>query len=191
MLWIVAGSGPSLTEVVQSNVIAVNDAYRLCPNASVLYAADVSWWQAREGCPDFKGEKWTCTSSSQEYGIRQGLAKRFGIKIVTGRKGHGFSLDRNTVHYGGNSGFQAVNLALHRGANPIVLVGFDMRGEHFFGKHEHPLRQTRRHAFEGWCKNFQRAAEKLPKHIRIINATPNSALTCFPSMTFEEALSAN
>jgi hypothetical protein len=191
MLWIVAGSGPSLESVCSDNVIAVNDAYRLCPNARILYAADVAWWEKHEGCPAFKGEKWTCTSSSQEYGIRQGLAKRFGIKIIAGRKGHGFSLDPSYVHYGGNGGFQAVNLALHRGANPVVLVGFDMRGEHFFGKHEQPLRQTRPHAFDGWCKQFAKAAEMLPKNIRIFNATPDSALTCFPMMTLEEALRAH
>lgn len=195
MLWVIAGSGPSLDETVRDacggfRVLAVNDAYRVIPDAVALYAADVAWWQLNEGCQDFRGEKWTCSSGSIEAGLRKGLAKRFGIKIIAGRRGHGFSSDPNVIHYGGNSGFQAVNLALHWGANPVVLVGFDMRGRHFFGNHERPLRQTGQHAFDGWCRRFKRAADTLPKDIRIINATPNSALTCFPTMTLEEALSA-
>lgn len=187
-LWIVAGSGPSLVENNWFNTIAVNDAYKLCPNARALYAADVAWWQLNKGCPDFKGNKYTCTSTSEEFGIRRGLSKQYGIHIVNGRKGRGFSLVPNTIHYGGNSGFQAVNLAIHFGANPIVLVGFDMHGSHFFGKHSLPLRQTRQHAMDGWVKNFERAARMMPKHLNIINATPNSALRCFPMMELEDAL---
>jgi hypothetical protein len=41
-----------------------------------------------------------------------------------------------------------------------------------------------------WIRNFERAAKLLPEGIRIINATPDSALTCFPTMPLEEALDA-
>lgn len=208
MLWIVAGSGPSLTESAgalarltsqgQNNagsipaarsILAVNDAYRLFPEADALYAADVEWWQKHKGCPGFKGQRWTCTSSSSEYGIRMGLCKQYDIKIIKGSKGKSFSTDPNRVTYGGNSGFQAVNLAMLWGGNPIILIGFDMKGAgtHFFGRHE-GLRNTKAHALEGWCRIFEVAAYKLPKNINIINATPDSALTCFPKMTIEEAL---
>jgi len=45
-------TGPSLTEEdcdrarqARATVIAVNDAYRLCPNADYLYACDQAWWK--------------------------------------------------------------------------------------------------------------------------------------------------
>ncbi len=73
------------------------------------------------------------------------------------------------------------------GGNPIILIGFDMRGTHFFGEHERPLKQMRK-SFDGWIKQFRDAADMLPPGLRIINATPKSALDCFERMTLAEAL---
>lgn len=209
MIWIVAGTGPSLTESAGAlarlssqgqgyagsipaarSILAVNDAYKLLPDADALYAADVDWWMLHEGCPGFAGQRWTCTSSSQEYGIRKGLCKKYAIKMIRGSRGKTFSKDPLQITYGGNSGFQAVNLALHWSeGDPVILIGFDMRPGHFFGKHPQQLRETKPHGFEGWCRRFEKAAMALPKGA-IINATPGSALTCFPVMTIEDALNA-
>jgi hypothetical protein len=188
---IVAAPGPSLNSDAAAAccgtpAIVVNDAYQLLPWADVLYGCDEEWWNVRK--PEFAGEKW----SSHNYGPRpkndkRRAAKRFGLRIVEGRQAKGFALDPQYIHYGHNSGFQAVNLAIHWGGNPIILIGFDMRGTHFFGEYERPLRQMRK-SFEGWIKNFREAAETLPPGLRIINATPKSALDCFEMMTLERAL---
>ena len=45
-------------------------------------------------------------------------------------------------------------------------------------------------AYGRFMRNFAKAAELLPRGIRIINATPDSAMTCFPMMSLEEALHA-
>lgn len=118
------------------------------------------------------------------------------MNLIAGCDGDGFSLDSSLIHYGGNSGFQAVNMALHfldfvaRPAR-IVLVGFDMRmvegRRHFFGDHPAPLRQTSG-GYRRWPEEFHRAAAALPKSIEIVNCTPGSAITCFPQMPLEEAL---
>src|SRR5688572_2955592 len=70
------GGGPSLTvedvEVVkqaamtdQVKVVAVNDAYRLAPWADVLYGFDWQWWEHHNGCPEFRGLKYTCGTATQ------------------------------------------------------------------------------------------------------------------------------
>lgn len=190
---IVAASGPSLTLDVANTcaasgwpVIVVNDAYRLLPWADVLYACDAKWWDAHHGAPIFRGEKWSSHSMAREGDLendKRQAADAYGLHVVRGRNRPGFSRDPDAIHYGGNSGFQAINLAILFGAVRIVLVGFDMRGhEHFFGKHPKPLNQldASTRGFERYVPHFIEAAHTLPEHIRILNCTPVSALTCFP-----------
>lgn len=191
---VVAASGPSLTPNVAAlcrgeRVIAVNDAYKLLPFADVLYACDSAWYEHHKGCRDFAGERWTSHSLSPKNDKRQ-LAERYGLRVIAGEDRPGFSADPAKVHYGNNSGYQAVNLAILFGADPIILVGFDMRAidgkRHFFGNHEAPLRDG--HSFTTWVNNFERAAKMLSGGPRIINATPGSALKCFPMVGLDEAL---
>lgn len=190
---IVAASGPSLTEEVAAlcrgeRVIAVNDAYRLLPWADVTYACDKAWWGIHR-LNVLAGEKWTSHGLSPKNDKRD-VADQWGLRVIAGEDRPGFSVDPARIHYASNSGFQAVNLAILFGADPIVLVGFDMRHvdgkSHFFGNHKAPLRD---HAqFGVWRSKFAKAAEKLGGSPKIINCTPQSALTCFPSMPLAEAL---
>jgi hypothetical protein len=190
---IVAATGPSLSVEVAEHVedsgkrvIAVNDAYRLLPHADVLYACDAKWWEVHKGCPDFAGERW----SSHEAGGSNDktiAARDYGLHLVPGRSGDAFRTD-GMVAYGGNSGFQAVNLAILFGAVRIVLVGFDMREtggkRHFFGDHPRPLRNGG--CFRRWAERFATAARQLPSGVEIVNATLNSGITCFPFVRLED-----
>lgn len=191
---IVAAPGPSLTPEVadmccSERVMAVNDAYRLLPWAEVLYGCDAGWWDARQPL-EFAGERWTSHSLSPKNDKTM-VADRLGLRVIEGRDAAGFSRDPARIHYANNSGFQAVNLALLWGADPVILVGFDMRAinnrTHFFGNHKAPLRDGGQ--YSKWAANFAKAAEMLwqPRQI-VINATPESALTCFPMMPLAEAL---
>lgn len=195
-----AATGPSLT-VEAANacaasgwpIVAVNDAYRLLPGAAVLYACDAAWWDVHGGCPGFRGEKWSSHSAGlmAPQNDKAACQARYGLSLVAGADGPGFSLDPDRIHYGSNSGFQAINLAILFGARTIVLVGFDMRGRtHFFGRHPLPLNQMdeSRPGFERYIRYFVEAATTLPPHVRILNATPGSALTCFPMVTLDDAL---
>lgn len=199
-LWIVAAPGPSLTPEVaalcRGNVLAVNDAYRRLPDATAMYAADREFWNVRKGCPDFRGDKWTVRIREirnkrgrkvyPEYQNAE-VISRYGLNVIEARPlREGFCFDPGFIHLGKNSGFQAVNLAIEFGGNPIIMVGFDMHGTHFFGPHVYPLRQ--RGNFQYWIPEFEKAAKALPPGLRIINATLGSALTCFPIMTLQEAL---
>jgi hypothetical protein len=194
---IVAASGPSLTKEVAAacegqKAVVVNDAYRLMSLASVLYACDGEWWKAHGGCPDFPGERWSShtVGGNGRHNNKLSAADAYRLNLVEGRDGEGFSLDPEFIHYGSNSGFQAVNLAILFGATRIILVGFDMRvvdgKRHFFGDHAAPLRNTP--DYKPFIQAFERAAKKLPKHIQIINCTPQSALTCFPMKDLDAAV---
>lgn len=196
---IVAAPGPSLSEEIAQAckgfpVVAVNDAWRRIPSAKVLYACDASWWDHHKGCLEFAGEKWSSHGNAM-HNNKHDVARRFGLNLVAGKDEEGFSLDPALIHYGDNSGFQAVNVAMHLLGRPrcgrIVLVGFDMRmvdgRRHFFGEHPPCLRQTQ-DGYQKWPNKFARAAEMLPFGIEIINCTPGSALTCFKTMDLRDAL---
>ena len=192
---VVAATGPSLTEAVAQRcqglrVLAVNDAYRLMPFAEVLYCCDAEWWHLHQGCPGFLGEKWSSHSVRPlPENDKATTAEKYGLRLVAGRDGEGFSMDPGVIHYGSTSGFQAINLALLMGAKRVLLVGFDMHsrnGRHFFGDHPAPLVNALR--YEGTVPEFRRAAESLPPGIEIINCTPGSALDCFPMVSLEDAL---
>jgi hypothetical protein len=142
---IVAAPGPSLTVEVAERcrghrTIVVQDAWRLLPWAEALYGCDLTWWEHHNGVPDFAGEKWS-THDDGTNDKRDAEAK-YGVKLIAGKAAESFSTDPAVLHYGSNSGFQAVNLAIVWGAARIVLVGFDMRvvggKRHFFGDHPNP-----------------------------------------------------
>jgi len=195
---IVAGSGPSLTaEVARAvrmarwldrwRVLAVNDAYKVLPFADAMYACDWPWWRKHDGAKDFKGQRYTSHSLDPSLADdKSAVAHEFpDIKMLPARNGAGFG--RDVIHYGigGSSGFQAVNLAINFGASRIVLVGFDYRHigakSHFFGDHE-GLRQATDEHYRDLARAFG------PAPVPIVNATPGSAIGCYPAMVLSEAL---
>jgi len=195
-LAIVAAPGPSLTVEVADRcrgrrIIAVQDAYRLLPFADVLYGCDARWWDVHHGCPTFPGERWTCHGDAT-HNDKRATSIRHGLRVVQGKSADGFSLDPECIHYGSNSGFQGINLAILFGATRIVLVGFDMRmrggKRHFFG--DHPAGLHNISDYQQFVPIFERAARSMPKHIDIVNATPGTALRCFTMESLEHALPA-
>ena len=105
-----------------------------------------------------------------------------------------FSMSDGLGH-GNNSGYAALNLAVCLGANPIYLLGFDMKhsenedGSKKTHYHDgHPKEQQTREV-ESYPQYFERIAPiLLKKRVRVINLNPDSALSCFPKQTAEEVL---
>jgi len=94
------------------------------------------------------------------------------------------------VHSGGNSGYQAANLALHAGARRIILVGYDMRRgpgnlAHWHGDHPPHMNNAPPDALARFAAAFDSVPETLPAGVEIINATPGSAVTAFPFASLE------
>lgn len=177
--WFIIASGPSLTvEDVNSlkgqRVICINDNYRLAPWADVLYACDGHWWDwhhDREELKAFKGRKITQDEAA---------ANRYGLEYIKSVDAPGLSRDPAYIHQGSNSGIQAINLAYHLGARRVVLLGYDMQATgdkaHWFGDHPTGFRSK----WDRWIPLYQRVADDAKlMGLEIINATRETALTCF------------
>jgi hypothetical protein len=184
---IIAG-GPSVTETaakccVGYPTIAVNDAYRLAPWADVLYACDDRWWDHHIGKlrGRFAGQLWTQARTS---------AERYGLNWICGESKDGLCKQPHRIHFGQNSGYQAINLAYHWEAKRLVLLGFDCKQTdktHWFGAHPKGLEQ--KHPYQSWIRNFARLAADLKREgIEVINCSMDSALTCWPKVSVEVAL---
>jgi len=192
---IVAASGPSLTaDVVRRcqlalwwRILVVSDAHKPMPWADAMYSCDWSWWRAHDGAKAFKGARHTSHSLDASLADdKSAVAHEFpAVNLTPARNGAGFG--RDVIHYGipGSSGFQAVNLAMNFGASRIVLVGFDYRfvggKSHFFGDH-----QGLRQATDDHYRDLARAFGPAP--VPIVNATPGSSITCYPTAKLEDVL---
>lgn len=200
---VVAATGPSLTAEVAARVrkarwpaekcrvIAVNDAYRLLPYADILYACDEKWWRVHieDVKRTFHGERWTTHEGRKgDTNWKGDCPEDWQLNLVAGGHADEFSTDPKRIHYGSNSGFQAVNLAILKGATRVILVGFDMRivggRRHFFGDHPAPLHN--RDEFGCFIRPFEIASRKCK--VPVVNATPGSALKCWPRVDLEDAL---
>jgi len=151
----------------------------------MLYAADGAYWKADAGARAFPGLKVTQDARGAaamglccikvEARMRVMLFDRFG-----------------EIGAGGNSGFQAVNLAAQAGASRIVLVGFDLslaRGVHWHGKHGGGLNNPSALNMARWRADLDAAAPMLSAlGVEVLNASPHSSLTAFEKRPLEDCL---
>jgi hypothetical protein len=181
------GGGPSLTredvELLcgQVSVIAINDAYKLAPWADALYACDAKWWDWHQGVPSFPGPK---------YSIEQAVPVTWpGVTSLKNTGVYGLETEPGGIRTGFNSGYQALNLAVHLGAKRILLLGFDLSADgdrtHWFG--DHPDRDPSPYA------EMRFAFESLRPHLEtlgvsVLNCSRRTALTTFPCAVLEDAL---
>ena len=151
----------------------INTSYRLAPWADILYACDMEWWD--KYVDDVK-EKFQGEMCSQD--VRAG---KHGVTHTPGKRASG--LGKRELHFGGNSGYQAVNLAFLRGAKRIVLLGYDMQQQvggpsHWHG--DHPAGLSKHSPLADWVRQFRALASDLKREgITVINASRETALECF------------
>lgn len=178
----ILGGGPSLSNIDIEKlrgrrVIAVNNAYQLGDFIDVLFYGDCRWYGLhKKQLLDFAGLKVTvCPQHINQPGIK--VVKRRN-NIV------GLSRDNYLLAWNLSSGACAINLAVHFGVRKIVLLGFDMHKVD--GKknwHEdHPGSNNPKHDPYGrFLKRFPAIANALTRfNVECVNATPGSALECFP-----------
>jgi hypothetical protein len=189
----VIASGPSLVrddaEMVRAaglEAVAVKAAWHMAPWAGFLYAADRVWLDLEQGVPDFVGRKVTQDRAA---------AERWGLDWLPAAHQREMSLDPGRLSLGplaSNSGYQAVNLTLLLGADPILLLGFDMQvsaGTHYYGDNPAPQQNPTEDLCRQWCAGFRAAAPQLRRLGRtVLNCTRTSALDCFPRVDLREAL---
>jgi hypothetical protein len=188
--------GPSLTAADVARVrgrgliIAVNDAWRLAPWADVLYASDHPWWRRYRGVPGFTGEKHTIGAHRLSS---QGLPgpDYAALRVWQNRGTLGLERSPGALRTGGNSGYAALNLAVQLGARHIVLLGYNMgpvNGRtHFFG--DHPSGLNNRSPYAAFVRAYDSLVAPLQAAgVTVVNATPDTKLTCFTRVTLDAAL---
>jgi len=179
----ILASGPSMSSMVAESVrdlpcIAVNNTFRLAPWAGVIYAHDAQWWEH----PSNK-------DAHKAPGLKIGCEPTPGVFTLRNTGWEGFDPDPSCIRVAGNSGYQAVHLAMHASASRILLLGFDMKGGHWHGPHPYSLSNPIDAFFTRWVQRFATlvpAARQMG--VEIINCTPGSAIECFPRMTVEECI---
>ena len=96
-------------------VFGINNTY-LDFDLDVWIACDPHWHDEYSPIPgDFDKWHWD-----------QSICERYDYKYIEGRWGDGISTDKNYIHYGHSSGYQALGLAAHYGHEEIYLAGYDM-----------------------------------------------------------------
>lgn len=192
----IMASGPSLTaeqaEIVRGwredgddrRVIVINTTFRLAPWADMLYACDDEWWdfyipEVRES---FRGELWTQDRPT---------AALHHINWVKSERSMGLGRKPGIINQGGNSGFQAMNVAWQAGAARMILLGFDMQAtggkSHWHGNHPPGIHCPE--AYPAWIAAMRQiSADLYLEGVPVVNCSVQTALTCFPRESLEAAL---
>jgi nicotinamide mononucleotide adenylyltransferase len=160
------------------HVIAVNDAVYPAWFSDWLHACDRKWWDWHiQRVQHFTGFKTTLDETVPQEWVN-------GRLLYDGQEG--FDERRDHVRTGANGGYQAIHIAMHAGAKRILLLGFDMQGQRFFG--DHPDHVNCEHALY-MVPHFDTIIPSAKERgIEIINCTPGSALTCFRLSDIESEL---
>lgn len=125
----IIGGGSSLKKYLpdhsilhNKDVIALNNAYKLFPNAILTHFADKVWWTwgHNETLPKtFKGPVTTCSTNNIFLWDK--------TPVVCFWQGqHKYLSEKHDTINGNNAGHQGINLAVHIGYENIILLGFDM-----------------------------------------------------------------
>lgn len=189
----ILGGGESLKEFDaeilrgEGRVVAIKEAgLTLCPWADVLYWADKHWCDGNNrlepNAPRFH-------LHTGKYKITRAPADKAGhhdVKVVRFNPKLDFSTDPAQLA-GVDSGSNAINLAALFGAKRIILLGFDMHGDNWDGRardaHKDGSYKTR------FMPSIARMAVPLQKMgVEVLNATPKTALGCFPLVKLEDVL---
>lgn len=168
-------------------VLAIKQNVDLAPFAEAVYGCDYPWWRSVEGLPKFRGLKLAYEPRAcDQYGCqRVEIPNKLGDKLLFEKTG--------VVAAGGNSGFQALNLAAQFGATKILLVGIDLHGRcgaHWYGRNVAPgMSNPSDDNYRRWLRAFEAAAPDLAaRGIEVVNTSPLSDLKAYPQRTIDQAL---
>jgi hypothetical protein len=184
--FIVAG-GPSvlacnLDRLRGRKVIAVNSSYERVPFADYLLFSDNRWWREhRERAAAFAGQ---IVSLSE-------LADWPRLRKLSRRKPPGLSSDPRSLTMRRTSLAAAINLAVLLGATTIVLLGADGKDgadgrTHHHEPHPWPQKPD---CWVEQTKDLATLVEPLRElNVAVLNASPDSAWTFWPRVSFDQAI---
>jgi hypothetical protein len=189
--------GPSLTsedvdlvrqahDAGRVRVIAINAAVRFAPWADVRYAHHAADWcrpEDKAALSQFRGLRYACEARAAQYGVT--------VLRMSGPSGLE-TQDRAAIRHGKNSGYQAMNVAVHLGARRVILLGYDLKRSaenrlHFYACNG----LAGANDFKTWQNHYATLPGPLnAAGVAVVNATRDSALEVFPRATLEAALAA-
>lgn len=207
---IIVGGGPSLKEFDWNllrgwRTIGINRVYER-HDPTIIFSMDTRFlrWidenkygtEAKEKFIRSKAYKvWLCTYNCK-------LSAEIYIVKVWENYSRGFRVFTNSMHkgigHGNNSGYGALNLAFCLGANPIYLLGYDMRyvktdpndvmkyESHWHEGHPQPHKPNTVEGFRQYYTIVQAITKEAG--VEVINLCPSSALTVFKKIRYEEVL---
>lgn len=183
-------SGPSVNDADiaalqdRIHVIAIKENVVKAPWADIVYGCDLGWWNEKKGLPAYKGIK--ISQALSQFKDMKKIEVKNQDRILTDEPG--------VLGSGGNSGFQALNLAIQFGATGILLIGYDMNsrgGLHWYGRNtSYYMSNPDENNFRRWRAAYNAVALDLERNgIQVINSSKTSDLNCFEHKTIEDALS--
>lgn len=190
---VIAAPGPSLcteqTDMIQESnlfTIAIGDVGRvLLTKADIHYHCDKKWWEYYNGCPE---------SNAAFKAALEPTIHEFIYQTPATRIEPGLELNYPYLVTGNNSGYQAINLAVHFKPKTIILVGYDMQdreqGVHnIIGDHPKAIkRPTDFPKFRDSIGTLVKPLEDLG--IKVYNCTIDTALNCFQKRDLKDVLRA-
>lgn len=197
---LVLATGPTLKQFEvdlfrdKCYVIAVNNAYKVCPWADEFYACDFEWWVYHGmNLMYLPGKKTTCR---WDYNAPLNVMAR-EVKAVCDGGGmfirRGWSMEKGWIYTGHNSGFQALQLAAQVKPPAIYLAGFDMGvtnrvpDDHFDGQHPAPLAVGSN--YEDFIGDFETVIDEIRDSATVRLVTSPSGLShLFDTVSVEDAL---
>lgn len=171
--------------------IAINYAYRKCPNADIAFSGDKRFMiEHIDAFQRYYKGKYVVTSWG---GATYETKKEPRLIITPASVDRYFSTESNVLGGHFNSGIQAINMAYLAGARNLVLLGYDCtkingRGHYHNGyKEETPEGSYARYAdeFDALGAFLVDAAPDL----KIYNASPVSEITAFQKVKLNDDLS--
>lgn len=196
------GGGNSLRgfdfEVLRGQkVIAVNAAFRFIPFADILFFMDYQGFYHKVVGNHTKDSKIKqCWEQFEGHKVfldmleRRSLSGCHQLHTKTEMSIGITASMKDGLYNGGNSGFGALNLAICLQANPIYLLGYDMK---FTGgvSHFHNIYRVThdKTVVKAFIRPFHKVADKIKgMGFRVVNLNPASALRCFEKGRIEDML---
>ena len=188
----IVGGGPSIKGLDLSvlrdriHVIAIKVAVDMMPWAEVCYGCDAAWWIDRKGLPKYQGLKLFHGVQAKQFPNmhRVEIDMQKDVLLVD---------EPLKLGNGGNSGFQAINLAVQFGATDIILLGIDCHergGVHWYGRNtwlnaNNPMGTN----YNRWIKGFNAVTKGLHKMgVTVVNASTQSEVKMFPRRPLPEIM---
>lgn len=196
------GTGPSLTarqiEIAREKGFGLFGCNRVWEIAELdlLYGCNKEFWNYYwgRGLKDCQAEKWTTNKEA---------AERYGLNHIGEVDRKGLSKDPSYVHHGHGSGYTLLNLAYLKGAERVVLLGYDLKyaqdydgynqipgsgPRHYFGEYPEVLQhwpklEVRQGVHVGLLELYETV--KRQGAVEVVNCTPGSAITCFDSVSID------